>query len=50
MEVTQIIIDGDGFYSKDDHEFMHSVRQYYGMHIVESRSVMEHWSIKLKPE
>ena len=24
MEVTQIIIDGDGFYSKDDHEFMHS--------------------------
>ena len=24
MEVTQIIIDGDGFDSKDDHEFMHS--------------------------
>ena len=40
MEVTQIIREGDGFDSKDDHEFMH---------IVESRSVMEHWSIKLKP-
>ena len=24
-----LIIDGDGFDSKDDHEFMHSVRQYY---------------------
>ena len=24
MEVTQIIIDGGGFDSKDDHEFMHS--------------------------
>ena len=29
MEVTQIVKDGDGFDSKDDHEFMHSVRQYY---------------------
>ena len=29
MEVTQIIIDEDGFDSKDDHEFIHSVRQYY---------------------
>ena len=29
MEVTQIIIDGDGFDSKDDHEFIHSVKQYY---------------------
>ena len=27
MEVTQIIIDGDGFDSKDDHEFMHNVGQ-----------------------
>ena len=27
MEVTQIITDG--FDLKDDHEFMHSVRQYY---------------------
>ena len=24
-----LIIDGDGFDSKDDHEFMHSVGQYY---------------------
>ena len=29
MEVTQIIREGDGFDSKDDHEFMHDVRQYY---------------------
>ena len=29
MEVTQIVKDGDGFDSKDDHEFMHDVRQYY---------------------
>ena len=29
MEVTQIIREGDGFDSKDNHEFMHDVRQYY---------------------
>ena len=29
MKVTQIIREGDGFDSKDDHEFMHDVRQYY---------------------
>ena len=34
MEVTQIIIDGDGFDSKDDQEFVHSVRQYYAYRCV----------------
>ena len=29
MKVTQIIREGDGFDSKDDHKFMHDVRQYY---------------------